>query len=90
MKLEEDKNFWDNYKFTGDFFVVDMKEDAKEKFGEFLKGEIVAELKESADENFRRGWIVRKETDGMPYLIAFYDQLEYTLIITARVDLIQK
>ncbi|MFX1449937.1 MAG: hypothetical protein ACFFCM_03775 [Promethearchaeota archaeon] len=86
MKLVEDKHFWDLYKLTGDFFVTDMKEDAKEKYGDFLEGEIIADLKESQDDNFRYGWIVRKK-DGYPYLLIFYDQLDYTLMITAKVDL---
>ncbi|MHA1378741.1 MAG: hypothetical protein ACTSRG_10200 [Candidatus Helarchaeota archaeon] len=89
MLLKEDTNFWELYKLTGDFFVIDIKVDAGKKFGDFLEGEIIAELKESEDDNFRHGWIVRK-TNGQPYLFVFYEQLDYILIITARVDLIQK
>ena len=88
MKLKDENVFWELYKSTGDFFVIDMKVDAGKKFGDFLEGEIIAKLKESDDENFRHGWIVRKK-NGIPYLILFYDQLEFTLIITAKVDLIQ-
>ena len=88
MKLKDENVFWELYKSTGDFFVIDMKVDAGKRFSDFLEGEIIAELKESDDENFRHGWIVRKK-NGIPYLILFYDQLEFTLIITAKVDLIQ-
>lgn len=89
MKLSDDKKFWNLYRFTGDFFLKDIEEDAKEKYGDFIEGEIIAELKESRDDNFRRGWLVRRK-EGIPYLIAFYEQLDYMFVITARVDLIQK
>lgn len=88
MKLSEEDKFWELYKSTGDFMVVDIKEDAKEKYGDFLQGEIIAELKESKDDNFRYGWIVRN-TEGIPYLIAFYESLDFMLIITAKVDLVE-
>lgn len=88
MKLREDKKFWDLYRHTGDFFAYDMKEDAKEKFGDYLEGDIIARLSPSEDENFVGGWIVRKK-DGIPYLISFYEQIDYIMIITARVELLQ-
>lgn len=87
MKLMDDVNFWEYYRFTGDFFAVDMKKDAKEKFGDFLEAEIFAVLRESESENFRYGWLVRK-TDGHPYLICFFEQLEFMLILTAKVKLL--
>jgi len=87
MKLKEDENFWEYYRFTGDFFATDMKKDAKEKFGDFLEADIFAVLRESESENFRYGWLVRK-ADGHPYLICFFEQFEYMLILTAKVELI--
>ncbi|NHI94308.1 MAG: hypothetical protein EAX96_17585 [Candidatus Lokiarchaeota archaeon] len=89
MKLRDNKKFWDLYRFTGDFFAIDMKTDASEKFGDFLEGEIIAELTPAADENFRLGWIIRKASDGLPYLISFYEQMDYLSIITARVELLK-
>ena len=86
MKLKDDENFWEFYRFTGDFFAVDIKEDANEKFGDFLNGEIFAILRESESENFRYGWLVRK-ADGLPYLICFFKQFEFMLILTAKVEL---
>ena len=88
MQLKDDENFWEYYRFTGDFFALDMKEDAKEKFGDFLEAEIFATLHESEIENFRYGWLVRK-ADGHPYLICFVEQLEYVLLITAKVQLLK-
>jgi hypothetical protein len=87
MKLKDDDHFWDLYRFTGDFFAIDIKTDAKEKYGDFLEGEIIAILRESETENFRYGWLVRKK-DGSPYLFCFFEQLEYMLILTAKVELI--
>ena len=90
MKLEEEQKFWNLYRFTGDFFSVDMKKDAKDKFGDFLEGNIIAELTPSEeDEKFRLGWIIRKVTDGLPYLISFYEMPDFLKIITARVELLQ-
>ncbi|MHA1144641.1 MAG: hypothetical protein ACTSRW_07885 [Candidatus Helarchaeota archaeon] len=88
MKLEEDQKFWDLYRHTGDFFARDIKEDAREKYGGYLKGDIIARLSPSDDENFACGWIVRKE-DGIPYLISFYEQMDFIMIITAKVQLLQ-
>lgn len=87
MKLKDDENFWDLYRFTGEFFTVDMREDAIEKYGDFLEAEIFAIMQESEVENFRYGWLVRKK-DGHPYLICFFEQLEYMLILTAKVQLL--
>ena len=89
MQLKEDKKFWDLYRFTGDFFSIDMKVDAKEKYGDFLDGEIIAELTPAEDENFRLGWIIRKVNDGLPYLFSFYEQMDHLSIITARVELLK-
>ena len=90
MNLVDEKKFWNLYRFTGDFFSVDMKKDAIKKFGDYLEGNIIAELTPSAkDENFRLGWIIRKPTDGLPYLISFYEMADLLQIITARVDLLQ-
>ena len=66
-----------------------MKKDAKNKFGDFLDGNIIAELTPSEDEKFRLGWIIRKESDGLPYLISFYEMPDLLKIITARVELLQ-
>lgn len=88
MKLKDDENFWDNYRFTGDYFAIDMKEDAKEKFGDYLEGEIFAVLRKSEAENFKHGWLIRK-TDGHPYMICFFEQLDYMLILTAKVELLR-
>ncbi|MHA1263870.1 MAG: hypothetical protein ACTSRS_01425 [Candidatus Helarchaeota archaeon] len=89
MKLSEDDHFWDYYRFTGDFFAIDMKEDAQEKFGDYLEAEIFAILQESEVENFRYGWLVRKG-DGRPYLICFIEQFDIISIITAKVQLLQR
>ena len=89
MQLKDEKKFWDLYRFTGDFFSTDMKSDAREKFGDFLEGEIIAELTPAADENFRLGWIIRKINDRLPYLISFYEQMDFLTIITARVELLK-
>ncbi len=88
MKLKDDENFWEYYRFTGDFFATDMKKDAEEKYGDFLDSEIFAILRESEVENFRYGWLVRK-ANGHPYLLCFFEQLEYMLILTAKVQLLQ-
>ncbi len=88
MKLIDQEKFWNLYRFTGDFFSTDMKMDAKDKFGDFLEGNIIAELTPSDDENFRLGWIIRKSTDGLPYLISFYEIVDILKIITARVNLL--
>ena len=87
MKLKEDQSFWDLYRHTGDFFARDIEDDAKEKYGDYLNGDIIARLSESEDENFAGGWIVRKK-DGNPYLISFYEQMDYVMIITAKVKLL--
>ena len=87
MKLKDDENFWENYQYTGDYFAIDIKEDAEEKFGDFLESEIFAVLKESEIENFRYGWLVRK-ANGHPYLICFVEQFEFMLILTAKVELL--
>ena len=87
MKLKESKLFWDLYRHTGDFFTLNMKEDAKEKYNDYLDGEIIARLSASKDENFAGGWIVRKG-NGIPYLISFYEQVDYIMIITAKVELL--
>ena len=90
MQLKDEKKFWDLYRFTGDFFSIDMKSDAKDKIGnDFLEGEIIAELTPAADESFRLGWIIRKPIDGLPYLISFYEQHDQLTIITARVELLK-
>lgn len=88
MKLKEDENFWEYYRFTGDFFAIDMKDDAKEKYGDFLEGEIFAVMRESEIENFRYGWLIRK-SDGLPYLLCFFEEFEYMLILTAKVELLK-
>lgn len=88
MKLKDDDHFWDLYRYTGDYFAIDMKDDAKEKFGDFLEGEIFAILQESDVENFRYGWLIRK-ANGLPYMFCFVEQLEYVLILTAKVELLQ-
>ena len=87
MKLKENKTFWDLYRHTGDFFAKDIKEDAKEKYGDYLEGDIIARLSASKDENFAGGWIVRKG-NGIPYLLSFYEQIDYIMIITAKVELL--
>lgn len=87
LKLKDDENFWECYRFTGDFFVVDMKDDAKEKYGDYLEAEIFAVLREAESDNFRYGWLVRK-TDGHPYLICFFEQMEFMIILTAKVELL--
>lgn len=87
MKLKDDENFWELYRFTGDFFAIDIKDDAKEKYGDYLEAEIFATLQEAEVENFRYGWLVRK-ADGHPYLICFFEQLGYMLILTAKVKLL--
>ena len=89
MKLQDENKFWGLYRFTGDFFSVDMKKDANNKFGDFLEGNIIAVLTPSGDDNFRLGWIIRKDTDGLPYLISFYEMADLLKIITARVELLQ-
>ena len=88
MKLKDDENFWDFYRFTGDFFATDMKDDALEKYGEYLEGEIFAILSKSEDKKFKHGWLIRKE-DGHPYMVAFYEEADYMLIITAKVELLK-
>jgi len=87
MKLKDDENFWEYYRFTGDFFAVDIREDAMEKFGDYLEAKIFAILRESEVENFRHGWLVRK-ANGHPYLICFFEQLEFMLLLTAKVELL--
>ncbi|MHA1270491.1 MAG: hypothetical protein ACTSPY_11935 [Candidatus Helarchaeota archaeon] len=88
MLLKENEKFWELYRFTGDFFGLDMKEDAKEKFGDFLEGEIIATIEESPIDEFRYGFLVRKK-NGFPYLLIFLEQLDITTIITAKVNLIK-
>ncbi|HUY00519.1 MAG TPA: hypothetical protein VMV49_13245 [Candidatus Deferrimicrobium sp.] len=89
MKLKEDENFWEYYRFTGDFFAADIKQDAKDKFGDYLEAEIFAVLRESEEvENFRYGWLVRK-ANGLPYLICFFEQMDYMLLLTAKVELLK-
>jgi len=89
LKLENHDKFWQYYRFTGDFFGVDMKKHAKEKFGDFLEGEIIATIEESENDEFRYGYLVRKK-DGYPYLLIFIEQLDVTTIITAKVNLIKQ
>ena len=88
MKLKDDKHFWDLYRFTGDFFAIDMQEDANEKYGDYLEGEIFAVLKKSEAENFRYGWLVRKE-DGHPYMLCYFEEMDLLLILTAKVELLK-
>ncbi|MHA1751287.1 MAG: hypothetical protein ACTSWR_04550 [Candidatus Helarchaeota archaeon] len=88
MKLKEHDKFWEFYRFTGDFFGLDMKEDAKEKFGDYIEGEIIATIEESENDEFRYGYIVRK-SDGFPYLFIFLEQLDVITIVTAKVNLIK-
>ncbi|MHA1784905.1 MAG: hypothetical protein ACTSVY_11740 [Candidatus Helarchaeota archaeon] len=85
----EEKKFWALYRFMGDFFAVDMKKDAEIKYGDFLNGNIIAELTPDEDKNFRLGWIIRKVSDGLPYLISFYEQVDQLTIITAKVELLK-
>ncbi|MBD3226601.1 MAG: hypothetical protein GF329_00300 [Candidatus Lokiarchaeota archaeon] len=89
MKLKNNEAFWESYRFTSDFFGVDMKDDAKEKFGDFLEGEVIATIEESENPEFRMGFLVRK-SDGYPYLLIFLEQLDVYTIITAKVDLIKE
>ncbi len=88
MKLKDEEHFWDLYRYTGDYFAIDMKEDATEKYGDFLEGEIFAIMRESEGvENFRYGWLIRK-VNGLPYMICFVEQLEYMVILIAKVELL--
>ncbi|TFF86229.1 MAG: hypothetical protein EU551_02170 [Promethearchaeota archaeon] len=89
MKLKDHEEFWNLYRFVGDFFGANMKEDAKEKFGDFLEGEIVALIEESPDPEFKYGYLVRKQ-DGYPYLFIFLEQLDVNTILTAKVNLIKE
>lgn len=88
MKLKDDEHFWDLYRYTGDYFAIDMKDDANEKYGDFLEGEIFAIMKEGEVESFRYGWLIRK-TNGLPYMICFIEQLEYMVILIAKVELLK-
>jgi hypothetical protein len=88
MKLKDDENFWDLYRYTGDYFAIDMKDDARDKYGDFLEGEIFAILAESEVESFRYGWLIRK-ANGLPYMICFVEQLEYMVILIAKVELLK-
>lgn len=89
MKLKNHDGFWESYRFVSDFFGIDMKDHAKEKFGDFLEGEVIATMEESETPEFRMGFLVRKE-DGYPYLLIFLEQLDVYTIITAKVNLIKE
>jgi len=88
LKLKDHDKFWELYRFTGDFLGIDMKEDAKEKFGDFMEGDIIATIEESPNDEFRYGYLIRKK-DGYPYLFIFLEQFDVTTIITAKVNLLK-
>ena len=90
LLLKDEKKFWESCKNLGDYYTEDeMKVDIKEKYDDYLNGEIIATLNEDQDISFLAGWLVRKN-DGFPYLFAIFQGMDYTYPVTAKVTLDKK